>query len=228
MPGEDDLAVPELTDADWALAAVNALISAVPLGGHLANEFMRLVGTPIERRRNEWMESIASLVRRLEAESLTIESLQANDHFISAVLQASAIAQRTHLKEKLDALRSALLNIALRQAPDEALHSVFLNYVDGFTEWHLRLLRFFQSTPDARSDFNADEVLLQVHPELKDRQELVMAVIGDLTSMGLIDMGHMGGSSRIVGRMLAPKHTTELGDHLLKFISEPGDLRANL
>jgi hypothetical protein len=73
--GEDDLAVPELTDADWALVAVTALISAIPLGGHMANEFMRLIGSPIERRRNEWMESIATIVRRLETECLTIESL---------------------------------------------------------------------------------------------------------------------------------------------------------
>jgi hypothetical protein len=49
--GEDELAVPELTDADWCLAALTALISAIPLGGHMANEFMRLVGSPIERRR---------------------------------------------------------------------------------------------------------------------------------------------------------------------------------
>jgi hypothetical protein len=219
--GEDELAVPELTDADWGLAAMTALISAIPLGGHMANEFMRLVGSPIERRRNEWMETMAAIVRRLEAESLTIESLQENDQFISAVLQASVIAQRTHLKEKLDALRNALMNIAMGQAADEALHSAFLNYVDAFTEWHLKLLRFFQSTPDARSNFNAEEVLLQAYPTLKDRPELVEAVIGDMTSRGLIDMGRMGGSNRIVGPMLAPKHTTPLGDRFLKFIAEP-------
>jgi hypothetical protein len=49
-PGEDDLAVPELTDADWGLAAMTVLISAIPFGGHMANEFMRLVGSPIERQ----------------------------------------------------------------------------------------------------------------------------------------------------------------------------------
>jgi hypothetical protein len=225
--GEDELDVPELTDADWSLAAATALISAIPFGGHMAVEFMRLVGSPIERRRNEWMTSVAAIVRRLESESLTIESLQGNDQFISAVLQASVIAQRTHLKEKLDALRNALINIAKGQAADEALNTVFLTYVDGFTEWHLKLLRFFQTTPDTRSDFNGEEVLLQSHPELREHPELLDAVVGDLTSKRLIDLGHMGGSSRITGPMLSPKHTTPLGDRFLKFISDPDGVRAD-
>jgi hypothetical protein len=225
--GEDELDVPELTDADWSLAAATALISAIPLGGHMATEFMRLVGSPIERRRDEWMATVATIVRRLESESLTIESLQANDQFISAVLQASAIAQRTHLREKLDALRNALINVAKGQAADEALNSVFLNHVDGFTEWHLKLLRFFHSTPDARSDFNAEAVLLQIHPELRNHPELIDAIVRDLTSRGLIDLGNMGGASRIVGPMLAPKHTTPLGDRFLEFIGESGTLQAS-
>jgi hypothetical protein len=95
-----------------------------------------------------------------------------------------------------------------------------------FTEWHLKLLVFFQSTPDARADFEASEVLLQTFPELNDRPELLNAVVGDLTSRGLLNLGNMSGSSRIVGPILTPKHTTPLGDRFLEFITEPRDFRA--
>lgn len=167
--GEDDLAVPELTDADWALAAMTALISATPLGGHMANEFMRLLGSPIERRRNEWMENIAAIVRRLEAECLTIESLQTNDRFISAVLQASVIAQRTHLREKLDALRNGLINIALTQTPDETIESIFLGYIDSFTDWHIRILRFYELPKPRIRLSEVSQVLEQTYPSRVDQ-----------------------------------------------------------
>jgi hypothetical protein len=219
--GEDELAVPEPTDADWALAAVTALISAVPLGvGHMANEFMRLVGTPIERRRNEWMETVAGIVRRLEAESLTMESLQADDQFISAVLQASAIAQRTHLKDKLDALRNALMNIALSQTPDETLQSIFLGYIDGFTEWHIRILRLYQA-PSAKAMLTElYQVVEEAYPELKGRREIYDTVWQDLLVRGLVNMQSLHGAIADV-TTIKTRRTTDLGDRFLRFIAEP-------
>lgn len=215
--GENELDVPELTDADWALAAMTALISAIPLGGHMANEFMRLVGTPIERRRNEWMESMAAIVRRLEAESLTIESLQANDRFISAVLQASVIAQRTHLREKLDALRNALMNIALSRTPDETLESIFLGYIDSFTEWHIRILRFYES-PSAQSRLiDISHVIERTFPDLKGRPEIYETIWTDLYQKGLVDMQSLRGPIDGTANKLA----TALGKKLLKFMGDP-------
>jgi hypothetical protein len=212
------LGVPELTDADWALAAATALISAIPFGGHMANEFMRLVGTPIERRRNQWMETMATIVRRLEAESLTAESLQANDRFISAVLQASVIAQRTHLKEKLDALRNALINIALTQTADETLESIFLGYIDSFTEWHIQILRFYEA-PNTRSRLTEiNQVLEKAFPALKGRPDIYETIWTDLYQKGLVDMQSMHGP---IDSSLKNKHATDLGKKFLKFIAYP-------
>src|ERR1700728_4144429 len=147
-----------------------AFISTIVPGGHIANEFIRLIGSPIERRRNEWMENMAAMVRRLEAESLTIESLQANDRFISAVLQASTIAQRTHRKEKLDALRNALMNIALTETPDETLESIFLGYIDSFTEWHARILSVYEAPPTRSALMEVHQVIEEIYPELRGRE----------------------------------------------------------
>lgn len=217
-----DLTVPTPSGTDMAYAVVKAALSAAPgVGAPLAEMMGLFFGPPVDKRREDWMKRVAAVLTTLMANGLTVDSLQNDERFISAVLQTTLIAQRTHEQEKLDALRNALVRIAMSEAPDEALHSVFLNYVDAFTNWHLKLLRFFQSTPDARSEFNAEEVLLQEYPALRNRAELIHAVVGDLVSRELINVGHMGGSSRITGPMLAPKHTTPLGDRFLKFIAEP-------
>ena len=225
--GKSELTVPTPSAADVAHALVKGVLAEVPgIGGPLAEMFQTFFGPPIEKRREDWMRRVATVLTTLLAKGLTVESLQNDDRFISAVVQTTLIAQRTHQQDKLNALRNALINIGIGQDADEALHSVFLSYVDAFTVWHLKLLAFFQTTPDSRVEFEATEVLLQTFPELKDRPELVDAIVSDLTSRDLLNLGNMSGSSRIVGRMLTPKHTTPLGDRFLKFIADPADFRS--
>jgi hypothetical protein len=128
-----------------AHAIVKAALSAVPgAGGPLAEMMQLFFGPPIEKRREDWMKRIAAALTTVMAKGLTVDSLQNDERFISAVMQASSVAQRTHKQEKLDALRNALVNIALAQMPDETLESIFLGYIDGFTEWHIRVLRVYQ------------------------------------------------------------------------------------
>lgn len=59
-------------------------------------------------------------------------------------LQASVIALRTSQKEKLEALKNAILNIANGQNVDESLQIMFLSFIERFTVWHIRLLELFQ------------------------------------------------------------------------------------
>jgi hypothetical protein len=60
------------------------------------------------------------------------------------MIQATQSAGRTHRKEKLEALRNAVLNIALGHKPSEDLQAIFMNLVDSFAPVHLELLRFCQ------------------------------------------------------------------------------------
>jgi hypothetical protein len=58
---------------------------------------------------------------RLEAkvEGFKVENLQHDEEFVSAVIEASRLAISTHKQEKREALRNALLNIALHRSTDE-------------------------------------------------------------------------------------------------------------
>jgi hypothetical protein len=55
------------------------------------------------------------------------------------------VAIRNHHKEKLKALRNAVLNSISPNLPEEDLQLMFLNWVDELTTWHLRILQFFDS-----------------------------------------------------------------------------------
>ena len=124
--------VPTMTSADTGYAVLKIALSAVPGAGGPLGEMVELFfAPPIEQRREAWMKQVAHALNHLAGAGFTIDSLQTNDRFISAVLQASIIARRTHLKEKLDALRNAVISIAVTQTPDETLESILLGYIDS-------------------------------------------------------------------------------------------------
>jgi hypothetical protein len=167
----------ELTLEDHRLALIKGGLSALPLvGGALAEEMGLLLITPLARRRDEWWADVARRMLYLEGkvQDFKFENLGGNEQFVSAMIQATQSAARTHRKEKLEALRNAVLNIALGRKSAEDLQHIFLSLVDRFTPVHLELLRFFQ------------------HPNAHDRdrfrseRHVSDQAIMDLLSRGLI------------------------------------------
>jgi hypothetical protein len=55
-------------------------------------------------------------------------------------MHATQAAIRNHQKEKLEALRNAVLNSAEKNALDEDIKLMFVSLIDTFTPWHLRIL----------------------------------------------------------------------------------------
>jgi hypothetical protein len=214
--------VPTMTGADVGYALIKAAFSAVPGAGGPLTEAMQLFFTPpIEKRREAWMKQVAHALNHLTANGFTLESLQTNERFISALQQATMIAQRTHLKEKHDALRNALLNIATGRSPDEALESIFLNMIDVFNEWHIRILHLFQSPSVPGDATELCHVLEYGYPELKGRARVYDVVWRDLSSRELVNMLSLHASLERTDLLLTQKRTTELGDLFLQFITAP-------
>jgi hypothetical protein len=145
---DDKLKVPKRTGGDAAHAVVKAGLSAVPVVGGTAVElFQYVVQPPLEKRREKWMTDVDEKLHELESNGLKLEDLQNNQEFVSAVMHASQVALRTHHDAKLEALRNAILNVATGQGPNETLQHLFLEFVDSFTELHLRILKLFQAPP---------------------------------------------------------------------------------
>lgn len=166
------------------------------------------------------MADVGEKLKELEAKGFDLESLQANEQFISAVMHASQVALRTHQEAKLQALRNAVLNVAKGQAPEETLQHLFFNFVDSFTEQHLRILKVFQAPipPPNMSMGGLGSVLEHNIPELRGRQDLYIQLWKDLFSRGLVNSEGM--NVTMSGSGLSAKRTTGIGDSFLQFIAE--------
>lgn len=231
-PMTDDF--PDTQAGEVALGVAKALVSIVPILGGPAAELMDVVLRPrVEERRTEWLNSLAEHLAALseDVDGLTIESLADDPVFISAMLQASTIAIRNHEDEKLDALRNAVLNVAIHSTPEEDEVALFITFIDTFTPWHLRILAFLadkRGTAERRGSApfpnwtmgGVSTVLDHTYPELAGRRSLYDLVVADLNRSGLITISDLHATGTADGYMFA-KQSSPMGDRFLAFIEEP-------
>lgn len=225
---------PEPSGSDLALGAARAAVAAAPIVGGSATEMLSMVLAPsLARRRDQWFKEFADALEQLETkvDGFRIADLSENEAFVSAVIEASKTAIGTHQQEKREALRNALLNIALQRTMDEDQQQIFLRYVAELTIWHIRFLALFQA-PQAKLAAKgvktnyytrgASHVLEDYYPELQGKREFYDQIAADAR-------GFIGGRSFLHSMMSAQgmvsKRTTPLADTFLTFISEPAELR---
>ena len=228
--------VPDSEGAETVLGLVKAVASTVPVLGGLAAGLMDVViGPQIERRRIDWLNSLADRLKRLEEriDGFQVAHLADDPAFTSAMLQAGVLALRNHNEEKLAALRNAVLNVAVASAPGEDEYELFISLIDTFTRWHLRILAFLadkHGIAEKRGKLpfpswytgGVATVLEHVYPELVGRRALYNLIVSDLHRAGLaeIDSNALHVTGTRDGHMLA-KQSSEMGDRFLAFITEP-------
>ena len=224
--------IPEATLEDGLHTLATAGIASIPIVGAAASElFTVILASPLEKRRVEWMNDVAEHLKELEErEELKLEDLQDNETFITTVMQTSQAAIRNHQSEKREALRNAVLNAALPHAPEEAIQQQFINQVDTFTVWHIRLLDLFKE-PSAwferqgvkssvlPSLGNLEQLLEAAWPELQNRYDFLNVIVQELESKGLYSGG--GLRTGMSPRGVYGKRTTKMGDSFLEFITAP-------
>ena len=228
----DEQEMPRKSVGDVAHALVKAGISAIPIAGAPAAEIFALIVTPpYERRRDEWIQSVGNGLKELagKIEGFKIEELSQNETFITTVTHASQAAIRNHQKEKLDALRNAVLNAALPNPPQEDLQLIFLTFIDSFTPWHLAILKFFDNpkewgqrheiTYQSYGMGSPSTILEKSFTELNGKRDLYDLFVKDLFSRGLMSTDSLHTSMSESG-MFASR-TTDMGKQFLKFITSP-------
>jgi hypothetical protein len=153
-----------------------------------------IMKSPIEKRRDEWFQSLADGLNTLveTVEELTSEKLSQNEVFVSTVMETTQIAIRTHQEDIRQALRNAVLNAALPNAPDDVQQKMFVQWLHEFTPWHIKVLKVFDSP-------HITDVSLDL-----DDQDWMM-------NIGLSDLGKLIES------------TSSLARDFLKFIESPFD-----
>jgi hypothetical protein len=223
---------PEETKSDTAHAVARAVVGSIPVVGSAATElFNKLITPPLEKRRNKWMKEIGESLSKLEeAGVITLDNLQGNDVFIDVVMQASTMAIRNSHEEKHEALRNAVLNSALPDAPDESKQQMFINWIDELTSWHLRMLKLLSDPKKWYRDNNREapvyhitsslsQVLTNAYPELASQQEFYSQIGKELFAKGLLNTE--GFHAMMSGSGAYEHRATNLGNEFLKFISAP-------
>lgn len=218
-------------ESEKAHRVARATASAVPvLGGALVEAFNALIEPPMVRRRTEWMAQVTDAINDLYEKGIVTEAdLQENEKFFTMLVHASNTAIRNHEEEKLNALRNAVLNSALPDAPSDTMQQLFLNLIDSCTSWHIALLKLFQGPEQWAAEHNHQfpnwsmggifSVIEHAYPQLQNQQALYKLVWNELYRNGLFNTDGLG-TTMTGGGMLA-KRTTPIGDAFVKFISEP-------
>lgn len=90
---ELDTEAPKPTKGDVAHTLAKAGLSAIPIvGGPAAQIFSVIIIPPLARRRDAWVESIATALKELKGkvDGFKIENLRDNEIFITTVMHATS------------------------------------------------------------------------------------------------------------------------------------------
>jgi hypothetical protein len=207
------------------------VVGAIPVGGAAVELFNAIVTPPIERRRDEWRASVGRQLEELvNAGFLRADELSNNEAFITTLMQASQAAVRNHQSEKLEGLRNAVANAALPHPPEESIQQIFIQLLDDFTVWHLRILKLFhdprawfqtngKAPPSFAISSDLERVLLAAYPELENRRNFYDRIVADLTDRGLFAGSGLHTMMSASGAF--ERRATEMGDQFLDFIQKP-------
>jgi hypothetical protein len=216
---------------DIAHTATKAALSLIPwVGGSAAEIFGAIVTPPLQKRRDRLIAEIVKGIEELREKrpELNWDELLSSDQFITAALHATQTALKNHQKEKLEALRNSLLNVARGTSLDEDLQMVFLRYIDELTPWHLRLLGYFQDPAAIWERYqtkNPNIVITSIKagvligfPQLNKDKELYQQLVSDLKARGLL-VSFEDGLMSPTGAMMS--RTSDLGNRFMAFIRSP-------
>jgi hypothetical protein len=217
------------TKGDIAHSITKGGIGAIPLIGSLASElFGLLVTPPLENRRAKWMNDVAKKLKELESNGkIDFEKLKNDEQFLDVMLQATSFALKTSEKEKIDSLRNALLNTAKGESPDITKSQIFLNQIDKFTTWHIKILKLIDSpsdwfknaqrNPPSYMMCSISSMIKDAYPELKGQEDLIDIIWSDLESVGFHRTGSV--KTTMSGDGVFAERTTAMGQEFINYIS---------
>lgn len=197
---DSQIPVPESTWKDNVYAALQVGAEAagtslgVPLvGGAL---FGAVFTPPFQKRVTRSIELIIEAIDELRIRGVDVEALSRNEQFIDSMLKIYQVANFNSAQEKREALRNAVLNCGLPDAPDATRQHLFVSLIDNLSPAHLRLLAKLGSLPSfykesgkqmPTRDFQSVwEVLLLMDSSLKSEEWLYDQVCRDLNRHGLL------------------------------------------
>lgn len=215
---------------DYALSVGKALVGSVPGIGSAASELLSLViAQPVNKRRDEWIIRLYEDLKELEGriDEFRIENLKDDEQFVTIVINAIQLAIRNNNEEKLQALKNACINTALKINTDEDKQLIFLNYVDELIPLDIKLLYHFMN-PEERckeSGVNTSTYYMgsplstfwDCNKDSKIDRSLVLMRMDDLISKKLLSNFSYNASCTVQGMLCS--RLSEIGNEFMRYIT---------
>ena len=212
---------PRETWADRLMDVIEVAGTLHPFAAPAAVLISKFFGRPVERRRIEFLERLVERLKIAEERIGSLADLADRPEFVSALMKAIDVADRTHESEKLESLRNAVVNVAARAVAIETKAQSFLCCIDDFTVAHIIALRVFSSAIELRSMHRYSRVTEAIANRVlnspKD-EELAKMICLDLERRGLLSP-ILTPSISLPPSNLVDDHTTALGREFLRFIA---------
>ena len=230
MSDIDPLEPPKKDSSDTNYQLKGAVFSIFPL----LKEFYELViEPPFQQRSTIWMNTVAERCREYEKQfkEFSPENLVKNEVFQSAFAVSARIVVQSHQKEKLEALKNALLNTVIMKDLDENFKLLFFNYIDGMTVLHMDVVKFFRERKEGRGKLDElytpyfQQYQISCQPNIEIDDLLFTAITKDLENKGLLRREKKkltgGGLQKSAPGQFDWIAHTDLGEKFYKFIIEP-------
>lgn len=211
-----------------AYTLTKAGIGSIPLVGAAASEILSLiVASPLAKRREKWLVEIGEKLKKLEENNdIQISELAQNEIFIDIVIQTTQNALKTGNELKRQCYKNVLINSASEKSIDESEIQIFINLIDSYTDWHIKIFVLFDNPTNWYKE-NCQEIpnlmmgsltniLVGAFPELKEREDFYKIIWTDLYNAGLVNTSSLGGIVSSSGLMV--NRTTPFGQKFLKYI----------
>jgi hypothetical protein len=167
---------------------LKASASAIPvIGGPVSEIFNAVIAPSLERRREEWFELVGKDLAKIKKRVERLEKEGRAEKFVTVFIKSTQIALRTHQKEKLEALRASIYNVANEIDIEEDLTLMFLVLIEDLTPSHIPILKYFNSRQDRISyeDPTKDNSVLKDWNFQDDRYDsMAKAVSNRISGLG--------------------------------------------
>ena len=175
-----------------ALISISSMIIPIPgIGGAINNTLGIVWKSPIEKRRDKWIENIENALIILEnkVESQLFKNLINDEEFISLFIQTTLIAIKSHQDEKLKILKNSLVNSYISNISFDIKASL-INKLEKLSPSHLRILKFIESKSEFFYQTNDYKIVFEMfkqhHKQEKIKLEDFVFLVDQLKEEGLI------------------------------------------
>lgn len=237
-PQRDASSLGKLSTGDVVLEGVLKTVETLPaVGGGLSAIFGLAIQKPSEKRTRNFLAQVDSDLRAVEDKLGCLpDELYESGSYSSALISATHIALLTQEPEKIEALRAAMLNIALTSSDDEAFNQMRIAALRDMTSIHIRVLDFFAGrNPQVVKQLGAANRAIQPSDfkdplQTKFRPDLPFYIVEracrELESAGLIAVPE-GYAKSLGGTNFATMLATPFGLVVHGFITRPTDEATN-